>query len=185
MGLWLWLHLCQTVLFLRTLFSVPAHTGYESRVAGDWASTQEPGLDISPPSRCPATRPSYYDGKIQNILGKELCWISNLFYGWQVSQTKPNWTCKIEQIYLNKWSICQKPFAQNTDWPRSQLNKTLLEQIPIPQILITQFFHSTDLNWPKSVLNIVDWTWFCSIDHSTILRRTILIIGPSHNESKP
>ena len=104
---------------------------------------------------------------------------------WQVSQTKPNWTCKIEQIYLNKWSICQKPFAQNTNWPRSQLNKTLLEQIPIPQILITQFFHSTDLNWPKSVLNIVDWTWFCSIDHSTILWRMIIIIGPSHNESKP
>ena len=50
------------------------------------------------------------------------------FQGWQVSQTKPNWTCKIELIYLNRWSICQKPFAQNTDWPKSQFNKRAMAQ---------------------------------------------------------
>ena len=123
----------------------------------------------------------------KHLLFTLMCYPINCteYQRWQVSQTKPNWPCKIEQIYLNKWSICQKPFAQNTNWPRSQLNKTLLEQIPIPQILITQFFHSTDLNWPESVLNIVDWTWFCLIDHSTILWRMISIIVPSHNESKP
>ena len=76
------------------------------------------------------------------------------------------------------------------------LNKSWKDYLPILQI--EQNANYTDSNSPNFIYmicsmnrfelnkkHIVKWIWICSIEQSTILRRMIIIIGPSHNESKP